>query len=158
MPQPVIYTVSKDIFQKDCADLAERINKNPVHEQFIPTHLIAINKDGLKVALELRKTLTYRNLKIEQIEIDPDTFEIKKPLENQQITKALLILAIQNTGQLLTKTIQYLDALFEKSAEDLHLVIVVLYDRLDVHSPFYIHPTYFGIGFVNHNYIELKFD
>ena len=150
------YTVTKEIFEEDCRILATRINEAPIPKNFNPTHLIALNSDGVKTAIELRKNLSKKNLLIEKIKLNPQTYVIEKMLENKKITNAFLITTIQNTGKLLTKALEYLNAIFENSEEDLELMIIVLYDRLNVSSETYQTPTFFGMGFINHNRIEME--
>lgn len=150
------YIVTQEVFEKDCKNLALRINQAPKPKDFNLSHLIALNEEGVKVATELRKTLEQKNLQIENIEIDPDTYEIKKSLSNKNIDGALLIIMIENSGKILTKALEYLNAEFSNSVDDVELMIIVLYDRLNVSSPTYQTPTFFGIGFPNHNEIVLE--
>ena len=150
------YRVDKKLFEKDCFNLASLIKKNPIEgARFIntyPSNIIAINEDGLLVARELRKTLSFVN-KICMIKINPKTQIIDKPFTELNLEAAFLVTAIQNTGKTLFTAINHLKTLYE--TKDLDLILVALYDRLNRTSTTYIPPSFHGIAFINHNWIEM---
>lgn len=146
---PENYLVNKEKFKIDCQSLITRINNN-IHD-FDPDYILTINEDGLKTGNSIISRIkNFKNKKI--ISIKNNNYEeIPDDLNN-----VVIISGIQNTGKTLSNVFKYIEKKFPD--RDINLILIVLYNRLKTLESTYIEPTFFGIGFVNHNYIEVNWD
>lgn len=138
------YTTDWKQFDNDCKTLFEFIEKFVEGEKANPTHLIALNADGLKVAENLKRRFL-PDKKIVLLEVN-QKYKITKEID-ADISSAILVVCIQNTGKTLRAALNYLSILHSET--DLDLIIAVLYDKLNVKSVSYISPSVHGVGFIN---------
>lgn len=151
MVVPYIVNIKK--FKNDCSNLAKIIKENPV-KGLNPNTIIAINKEGSKVADQLMPIIKGLKNKI-ILSVDPTTLEVDGDLP-EDLKSAIIITCITNTGQLLKRALSYLNAIYQD--KDLDIGIAVLYNRCNLKSINYIEPTWHGNAFPNNNPIKMPWD
>jgi len=148
------FTANWPQFKTDCKILADEILKNPIKDLPKPKSILSLNKEGARVAEELKKLIP--TIK-KEYHFEANSEKITLPLISPQKIKgpAILVAGVQDTGKTLRKALEYLDITFEK--QDLDITIAILYDKLRRGLVTYILPTYCGVGFTNGDTMWITF-